>query len=124
MPARSLDWRETFRTLLALQLPREPVDGPLVVQMWFWRQCRSAVDRGDLSNLVKAVEDACNPDKKTGWPGLWKDDRQIEMLFGLIVESGPNVDGRLTLLVSPMRPPGRMFPDEGGALLLSEGRLT
>jgi Holliday junction resolvase RusA-like endonuclease len=108
MPARSLEWRETFRTLLALQLPREPVVGPLVVQMWFWRQCRSIMQRGDLSNLVKAVEDACNPDPKKGWRGLWNDDRQIEQLYTEIIESGPNVNGRVVLIVCPMREHGRL----------------
>lgn len=98
-PARSLEWRKSFRTLLALQLPREQLDGPLLVKMTFWRQCRSIMQRGDLSNLVKAVEDACNPDEKIGWRGLWRDDRQIEHLDATIAESGPRVDGRLVLVV-------------------------
>jgi Holliday junction resolvase RusA-like endonuclease len=104
MPARSLDWRKAYRTLLAGQLPRAPLDGLLDVRMRFWRRCRSVMDRGDLSNLVKAVEDACNPEKDrrtglVGWPGVWCDDRQIIRLDAEIVESGPKIDGRVLLHV-------------------------
>lgn len=101
MPARSLDWRKTFRTFLALELPRQPLEGPLALQVCFWRQCRSIMQRGDLTNLVKAVEDACNPDKKLGWPGLWRDDRQITYLEAAIIASGPKVEGRVFVSVGP-----------------------
>lgn len=102
MPSRSLDWRKTFRTFVALALPREPLTASLDVQVLFWRQCRSIMQRGDLTNLVKAVEDACNPDKKTGWPGLWLDDRQIVHLEAAIVDSGPKIEGRVRLAVAPV----------------------
>lgn len=101
MPARSLDWRKSYRILLSGLLPREPVDGALAVTMVFWRNCRSIMQRGDLSNLIKAVEDACNPEPRAHWPGVWRDDRQIVRLDASIAESGPKVPGRVLLTIEP-----------------------
>jgi Holliday junction resolvase RusA-like endonuclease len=103
-PARSVEWRKAFRTIMAGLLPREPIEGPIRLEVTFARRCRSVMHRGDLTNLVKAVEDACNPDAKIHWPGLWRDDRQIEELAASIEEYGPAIPGRVLMRVEQLTP--------------------
>lgn len=89
-PARSVAFAEEFRWALRSAGVRRPIDDDLALNVTFWRECRSSSNRGDLSNLLKAVEDAGN-----GF--LWVDDRQITELHARIAEYGPRVDGRIRI---------------------------
>lgn len=104
-PTRSRRFYDEVRTHLSLRigLRRLPLfpDGHLAVTFTFWRRCRSDADRGDLSNMVKAVEDACNPATRDHWPGLWHDDRQIIRHVADLAAWGPTVRGSVRLTVEP-----------------------
>lgn len=79
---------------------RNPLLGDLALEILLWRRCTSPTNRGDLSNLVKAIEDAGNPSRDGGWCGLWHDDRQIVAYEHVrIVDSGPGVQGRILLRI-------------------------
>lgn len=100
-PPKSAQFYVDLRAMLTFtrSVPAEPFAGELEMSLRFWRTCKQAPHRGDLSNLVKAVEDACNPDARRGWCGIWKDDRQVIACDARIVESGPKVHGHVHLIV-------------------------
>lgn len=99
---RSREFRDEFRIMLRAtgQVPRSPIGDEVLLEVLFWRRCTSAANRGDLTNLLKAIEDACNPSRDGGWLGVWHDDRQVVKLYGRIVESGPNVKGRIQMRIT------------------------
>lgn len=75
-------YRDELRTLWRASGIRAPLRGPLGCVMAFaGRRGR----RPDLTNLLKAVEDAGN-----GF--LWEDDCQIRLLLGWIEGWGPEVE--------------------------------
>lgn len=94
-----LDYREELRILwLAARLGRRPLDGDLLVAMTFiGRTGPRRRQRPDLSNLVKAVEDAGNPTRDGGWRGLWNDDAQIAQELVGIVDWRPGAQPLVTL---------------------------
>lgn len=94
LPARSEEFRGELQWLFHEQGVRKPFTGPLELHALFWRHCRSDTDRGDLDNLVKAVLDAANE-------VLVVDDRQIVRLCADFVAAGPNVTGRIYLVIFP-----------------------
>jgi Holliday junction resolvase RusA-like endonuclease len=94
-------YRSELRFLwLAARLGRSPLAGDVAVRMTFAgrRSTRSRI-RPDLTNLLKAVEDAANPDLAGGWRGLWVDDRQVRVLVGEITGWAPDVRPQVTLEV-------------------------
>lgn len=107
-PATTVQFQTDLRMLLraARAVPRQPLEGPLEVVVILWRRCQSVMHAGDLDNLVKAVLDACNPSRDGGWPGLWRDDRQIRFLTAALVDAGPNVTGRVLLRARRCAPLG------------------
>lgn len=72
----------------------EPLRGDLFVALTF---AGSSSRRPDLSNLVKAIEDAANPSNDGGWRGLWIDDVQIVELYARIRDWGRGVSPRIDL---------------------------
>lgn len=90
-------YRGNLRQLWALDgFGADPIDGPLAVICTFAGDARDRLGRPrrapDLSNLLKAVEDAANPEPRGGpWRGLWHDDSQIKACFGHITGWGPGV---------------------------------
>lgn len=83
------DFRDLLRQLwMVAKVSRRPLEGRLVVAMRFAGCNRSArggnLHEPDLSNLIKAVEDAGNKH-------LWRDDAQIKVLVGEVVAWGPKV---------------------------------
>jgi len=72
----------------------QPLQGDLLIGLTF---AGSTKRRPDLSNLVKAVEDAANPSPDGGWQGLWLDDSQIVELIAQIEDWGPKVTARIDL---------------------------
>jgi Holliday junction resolvase RusA-like endonuclease len=94
-------YRDELRMLwLAARLGRSPLEGDLAVRMTFAgrRSARSRI-RPDLTNLVKAVEDAANPVPRGGWRGLWEDDRQVRVLVSEITAWAPEASPQVTLEV-------------------------
>lgn len=82
-----------------------PLQGDLVVAMAFSGATEGRRhQRPDLTNLLKAVEDAGNPDPRGGWRGLWGDDGQIRVLSGQIIAWGPRVTPRIDLDVWRCQP--------------------
>lgn len=83
-------YRRDLRTLWRLARIREPLEGDLGLAMRFRGSstdplnARARWNRPDLSNLVTAVEDAGNPDPRSGWEGLWGDDRQVLVIVAEI----------------------------------------
>lgn len=89
-------FRSDLQTLWRFAGIRTPLSGDLAVWMTFagrdhaingqrWR-------RPDLSNLIKAVEDAGNR-------VLWLDDRQITTIVAVLAEWGPDVTPEVALKV-------------------------
>jgi Holliday junction resolvase RusA-like endonuclease len=75
-----------------------PLEGDLIVHMTFAGRTQGRRhQRPDVSNLLKAVEDAGNPHPRGGWRGLWGDDRQIRVLAGQIAAWGSDVTPRIDL---------------------------
>lgn len=68
--------RDTLRDL-------KPLDGELRVSFSFYFKDRR---RGDLSNYVKAIEDACNKI-------IWWDDRQIKEYGRVVIVEGAEKEG-------------------------------
>jgi Holliday junction resolvase RusA-like endonuclease len=82
---------------------RAPLTGPvqLDVQFVFGRPksqrgpARDALhhtSRNDIDNCIKLVMDALNPHKKTNWPGVWVDDRQVCLLHAAKLWTCEGVD--------------------------------
>jgi len=89
-PAPVSGFYESFRWALKAIGHKTPIDGPLDVTFRFWRRCRSGANRGDLSNIIKACEDAGN-----GY--IWIDDKQIIRLTATLESWGPKVNGRIMI---------------------------
>lgn len=126
-PPKSAQFYADLRAMLTFtrSVPAEPFSDELEMSLRFWRTCKQAPHRGDLSNLVKAVEDACNPDDRRGWRGIWKDDRQVIACDARIVESGPKVHGHVHLVVRSAETPsaaGSGF-DSPSTLLVGDAPL-
>jgi Holliday junction resolvase RusA-like endonuclease len=85
------------------KLDRRPLDGDLRVHMLFAGNSVPSKGRHapqpDVSNLIKAVEDAGNPNEELGWGGLWGDDRQIRCVKGELREWGRGVRPLISLRV-------------------------
>lgn len=94
-PDRTRQFYVDFRTLVRAAGIRQPLTGELELELLLWRQ-HARNHRGDLSNMVKAIEDAGN-----GY--LWGDDSQIIGLRASIEESGPQATGRIWLRARPVR---------------------
>lgn len=93
-------YQEAVRAELAAQ-GAEMVDGPYVLSFWFWRENVTYTDAGgkkrtrnspDLSNLVKATEDALQ--------GILIDnDRNVVAMRTFLVERGKDVDPKVVIEV-------------------------
>lgn len=94
-------YRSDLRVLwLADRLGRRPLEGDLGVCITFaGRASARTRRRPDLTNLLKAVEDAANPDPRGGWRGLWNDDGQVRLLLGEIQAWGPHVDPFVSIAI-------------------------
>ena len=57
---------------------RDPLEGPLKLEVRFYREDKRRVD---LDNLIKAVKDAMLPFH--GWPGVYQDDSQVTTLHAI-----------------------------------------
>jgi Holliday junction resolvase RusA-like endonuclease len=88
-PDKNREFYEEFRWRVREAGIRRPFDGPLRLNLRFWRRCRQNA-RGDLSNFIKTIEDAGN-----GF--LWVDDVQIAEIHAKLVEYGKDVRGRIEL---------------------------
>lgn len=95
-PPRSAEFQEAFRWRLLEAGVRRPITEPLVLTLTFWRH-HTGNNRGDLSNLIKAVEDAGN-----GF--LWTDDRLIVELHARLADAGSQVVGRVLLRATYPQP--------------------
>lgn len=73
-PTETREFEEAFRGHL-LRLYREP---PMTGRLGITIVCHGG--RGDIDNLCKAILDAAQADKRTGWEGLFKNDSQIDHL--------------------------------------------
>ena len=72
-----LAWKEAVGLVLGQAMKgQEPVTGPVALSVLFSYRGRSP---GDLSNLLKAIEDAANRI-------LWVDDRQIRRVEAVMVK--------------------------------------
>lgn len=76
--------------------PRKPLERDVRLLVRLWRQCRNSTDRGDISNMLKAIEDAGNE-------LLWLDDDQIVGIDCELVASGPGVKGRIIIVATELR---------------------
>lgn len=81
--------------LRARQLPFRALEGDLLVDLTFWRHCRSNADRGDLDNCVKSTLDSLQ-----GW--LYLNDSQVLALGARFAEWGPKVEGRIKIDLRPV----------------------
>ncbi len=104
---RSRQFALDFQTALLTvrDRPREPLEGDVAVTMRLYRNCGPGHrQRGDIDNLEKAILDAGNG-------VLWVDDVQVTHVTKSIEAAGPDVEGRVFLIV--WSPPS----SEGGALM-------
>jgi Holliday junction resolvase RusA-like endonuclease len=90
-------FRDELRMLWKLAgFGRRPLEGDLVVRMIFaGSSARGRSKRPDITNLLKAVEDAGNP--QDGWRGLWQDDAQIREITGRVAAWGRDVNPRIDI---------------------------
>ncbi len=72
-------YRQDLRMMWGAAGLRGPLIGSLALVLTFAGRRPRNGRRPDVTNLVKAVEDAGNPSRDGGWPGLWNDDGQIEL---------------------------------------------
>jgi crossover junction endodeoxyribonuclease RusA len=74
------EFRNTLREEIRQQLlgELEPLSQPLKVTVTLYMPDRR---RRDLDNYMKALLDACSPDEKECWPGIWEDDSLIDQLL-------------------------------------------
>lgn len=95
LPEADQVFRDDLRMLWrAAGLGKTPLTGDLGVVMTF---AGGTDRRPDLTNLLKAVEDAANPSSDRGWLGLWEDDSQVRTLLGEITAWGRGVRPFVTL---------------------------
>ena len=94
-------YRSDLRVLwLADRLGRRPLEGDLGVCITFAGRAGARTrQRPDLTNLLKAVEDAANPDPRGGWRGLWNDDGQVRLLLGEISAWNPDVEPFVSIAI-------------------------
>jgi len=92
-PDRTAAFYEEFRWACRGAGVRRPVQGQIALTLRLWRRAQAS-HRGDLSNMIKAIEDAGN-----GF--LWDDDRQIDRINAEIVAWGPAVRGRIEIEIEP-----------------------
>ncbi len=98
LDGRDYEFRDRLRLLWRLDgYGRSPLEGDLECHLTFAGSSKGRHPRPDLSNLVKAIEDAGNPER--GWGGLWGDDAQIRAIFAEISAWGPDVTPRIDLSV-------------------------
>jgi Holliday junction resolvase RusA-like endonuclease len=81
LPPKSKRFAVELREKLSMHYSDEPLEGPLSVKMHLQRRHIGREQCGDLTNMVKAIEDAGNG-------LLWKDDRQIKHLDATLLNSG------------------------------------
>ncbi|MGH2663664.1 MAG: RusA family crossover junction endodeoxyribonuclease [Actinomycetota bacterium] len=87
---KDVQFRKDLQTLWRnARLVSEPLEDRLLVVMTFQGKSRTPLgqrlNEPDLTNLLKAVEDAGNKH-------LWRDDRQIKFLVGELVAWGADVE--------------------------------
>lgn len=78
-----------------------PWSGPVELRWWFSRKIVSyknaegrtvTKNRCDVSNCVKAAEDALQAHKKSGWQGVIVNDIQVKRFSAEMVRQGKDVD--------------------------------
>jgi Holliday junction resolvase RusA-like endonuclease len=106
-PANARDWKRTVQAQVLTQKPSQPVDGPLKMTLQFiLPRPRSLPKRDlfperrpDLSNMLKAIEDALNG-------VVFRDDSQIvRMELAKDYGPAPGVVIRVERVVAPERQP-------------------
>lgn len=97
-PARTAAfYAELAWSITSLHLPI--ITTPIQLKLDLWRHLPTPrAQRGDLSNLVKAIEDALNGH-------LWDDDRQIISLTATLRAAGRTIPGAIHLQTRPHQPP-------------------
>lgn len=72
MPKDYMEWKELVRSQLKEIWASQ---GLTTLEQFELEVTGHGPGRNDGDNLIAAFMDCGLPDKKTGWPGAWKDDR-------------------------------------------------
>lgn len=100
-------YKQALREIIAEKLPAEFIpftESPLRAHYWFWRDLDEGANRADVTNLVKATEDALQTYNWGGqsFVGLYKNDRLIVDSHGTIVQQAKGIEPRVFLVVEQM----------------------
>lgn len=94
-------YQEAVRDELRTQDPTF-LEGKIALRVWFWRnraeyttpnQRQHRKHEADGTNMMKSLEDACQGI-------LFENDRDVVHCDWMIVEQGPDVEGKILLMVS------------------------